>query len=338
MEKEKILERVASLFKEEQWGRIDPKDVGISKFKILDDIFNGLVSTGLLKDVLAQCKAHLSEHPESIAASYLIGCMGHHLGIIEDTVQLRFLIDLFTKNHKWAIVEVLAEKVLEYGENRVALKALATSLERLGRNREATPVWESLIKLDRFDTDVAKKLAFAIIDEDPEKSAQYMKLSIEGFIKNGVFNEILPLWNKLLSISFEDEQFFERVERMLVESKQPDLASTLLKSLLQKHKDDEQPDQSIDILKRILDYTPEDINSRRDLVKFYLKKYGGHSQYEQFLKLSKLNNFKYPVKHAIQDFEKNIVFDKGNFVYHRSWGLGWISSIENDFIMVDFNG
>jgi transcription elongation factor GreA len=336
MEKEKVIERLTSLFKEEQWGRIDPKDVGISKFKILDDIFNSLVSTGLLKDASAQCKAHLNEHPDSIIASYLIGCIGHHLGTIEDTIQLRLLIDLFTKNHKWAIVEILAEKVLEYGENRIALKALATSLERLGRNREATPVWESLLKIDRFDTDVAKKLAFAIIEEDPDKSAQYLKLSIEGFIKNGEFNEILPLWNKLMSISSEDAQFFERVERMLVEAKRQELASTLLKSLLQKHKDDENPNRSIEILKKILDYTSEDINARKDLIKFYLKKYGSHSQYEQFLKLSKLTNFKYPVKHAILDFEKNIVFDKGNFVFHRAWGVGKITDIENEFIIIDF--
>ncbi|MBN2403286.1 MAG: transcription elongation factor GreA [Spirochaetes bacterium] len=336
MEKEKVLERLSSLFKEEQWGRIDPKDVGISKFRILDDIFNSLVSTGLLKDALSQCKAHLNEHPDSIVASYLIGCIGHHLGIIEDTIQLRLLIDLFIKNHKWAIVEILAEKVLEYGENRIALKALATSLERLGRNREATPVWESLLKIDRFDTDVAKKLASAIIDEDPEKSAQYLKLSIEGFIKNGEFNEILALWNKLIAISSEDIQFFERVERMLVEAKRQELASTILKSLLQKRKDDENPNQSIEVLKKILDYTPEDINARKELVKFYSKKYGSHSQYEQFLKLSKLNNFKYPVKHAILDFEKNIVFDKGNYVYHRSWGVGKISDLENEFIIIDF--
>ncbi len=336
MEKEKVLERLTSLFKEEQWGRIDPKDIGISKFKILDDIFNNLVSTGLLKDASAQCKAHLNEHPDSIIASYLIGCIGHHLGTIEDTIQLRLLIDLFTKNHKWAIVEILAEKVLEYGENRIALKALATSLERLGRNREATPVWESLLKIDRFDTEVAKKLAFAIIEEDPDKSTQYLKLSIEGFIKNGEFSEILPLWNKLLSISSEDAQFFERIERMLVEAKRHELASTLLKSLLQKHKDDENPNQSIEILKKILDYTSEDINARKDLIKFYQKKYGGHSQYEQFLKLSRLTNFKYPVKHAIQDFEKNIVFDKGNFVFHRAWGVGKITEIENEFIVIDF--
>ena len=336
MEKEKLLERLTSLFKEEQWGRIDPKDIGISKFKILDDLFNYLVSTGLVKEALAQCKSHLNEHPDSITASYLIGCIGHHLGIIEDTIQLRLLIDIFIKNHKWAIVEVIADKVLEYGENRIAFKALATSLERLGRNREATPVWESLLKLDRFDTDVAKKLAFAIIDEDPEKSVYYMKLSIEGFIKKGEFSEILALWNKLISVSWEDVQFFDRVERMLVEAKQQELAATLLKSILQKYRDDENPDQSIEILKKILDYSPEDNIARKDLIKLYQKKYGTHSQYEQFLRLSKLNNFKYPVKHAIQDFEKNIVFDKDNFVYHRSWGVGKISDIENEFIVIDF--
>ncbi|MBN2038424.1 MAG: transcription elongation factor GreA [Spirochaetes bacterium] len=339
MEKEKILERLTSLFKEEQWGRIDPKDIGISKFRILDDLFNNLVRADLLGEASNQCKAHLDEHPDSIIASYLVGVTGHHLSRIEDTRQLRILIDLFTRHHKWAIVEILADKVLEYGENRVALKALAISLERLGRNREATAAWESLLKIDRFDTDVAKKLAFAIIDEDPEKSVQYMKLSIEGFIKKGEYNEIPALWNKLISVSIDEEDslFFDRIERMLIEAKQNELAANLLKSLLNKHRDKENPEQSIEILKKILNYTPDETNARRDLIKFYQLKYGEHSQYEQFLKLSKITNYKYPIKHAIQDFEKNIVFDKGNYVYHRSWGVGKIAEINSEAIIIDFN-
>ena len=39
MSKEKLLEKLGSFFKEELWGRIEPKDIGISKFKILDDLF-----------------------------------------------------------------------------------------------------------------------------------------------------------------------------------------------------------------------------------------------------------------------------------------------------------
>ncbi len=336
MKKEKILEKLNSLFKEELWGRIEPKDVGISKFKILDDLFNGIVSEGIFQETLDVCKKHLEEHPKSVCAAYLLGTIGYQTGAIEYTVQLRRLIDLFAEHHKWAVVERIAEKILEYGENRVALKSLAISLERLGKNKEAIPVWESLLKIDRFDAEVAKKLAYALVDEDNDKSIQYMKLSIEGFIKNGDFSEIQPLWNKLVSITQDDIQFFERIERMLVDAKQLELTATLLKSLLHKYRDEQNPDQSIEILKRILEYMPDDNSSRRELIRFYEKKYGEHSQYQQFLKISKLNNLKSHVKTAIVNFERNIVFDKGNYVFHRSWGVGKIADINSEFIIINF--
>lgn len=332
------MEKLNSLFKEELWGRIEPKDIGISRFKILDDLFNNLVSEGLLDEASELCRDHMKEHVDSITASYLIGIIGYHSGKIEDTVQFRKLIDVFLGNHKWAVVQRIAEKILEYGENRIALKALATSLEKLGRSKEAIPFWESLLKIDRFDADVAKKLAFAIIEDDPEKSIQYMKLSIEGFLKNGAYNHIAELWNKLVTVSWEDIQFFERIERMLVEAKQQDMAAGLLKTLFHKYRDEENPDQSIEILKKILEYSPEDNSARKDLIKLYDKKYGEHSQYQQFLKLSRLNNFKAPVKHAIHDFEKNIVFDKGNYSFHRSWGMGKIMDINGENIVIDFRG
>jgi len=336
MENEKLVEKLNSLFKEELWGRIEPKDIGISKFKILDDLFNNFIGEGSFQETLDACKEHLVEHPDSITASYLVGLIGYHLDRMEDKFQLRKLIDLFLDHHKWAVVERISEKILEYGENRIALKALATSLERLGRNKEAIPVWESLLKIDRFDAEVAKKLAFAIIDDDPEKSIQFMKLSIEGYIKNGDYDDVTELWNKLVSVSWEDIQFFERIERMLVEAKQRELAATLLKTLLHKYRDEENPDQSIEILKKILEYIPEDNAARRELIKFYDKKYGNHSQYQQFLKLSKLNNFKFPLKHAIQNFEKNIIFDKGNYAMHRSWGLGDIIDIDSESLVINF--
>lgn len=336
MKKEKILEKLNSLFKEELWGRIEPKDVGISKFKILDDLFNGVVSEGIFNDALSECRRHLEEHPKSVCAAYLLGTIGYHTGAIEHTGHLRKLIDLFADNHKWAVVERVAEKILEYGENRVALKALAISLERLGKNKEAIPVWESLLKIDRFDAEVAKKLAYALVDEDPDKSIQYMKLSIEGFIKAGEFGEIGPLWNKLVSITEDDIQFFERIERMLIDAKQYELTASLLKSLLNKYRDEQNPDQSIEILKRIMEYMPDDNASRRELIRFYEQKYGEHSQYQQFLKISKLNNFKAHVKNAIINFERNIVFDKGNYVFHRSWGVGRIIDIDSEYIVIDF--
>ncbi len=336
MSKEKIMEKLLSLFKEEAWGRIESKDVGISRFRILDDIFNSILEDNASDDAIKACKDQLEEQPASITAAYIAGLLGYQFEKIDEKKHLRRLIEKFTENHKWAVVEILAEKILEYGESSFALRSLATSLERLGRNKEAIPVWENLLKIDRFDAQVAKKLAFAIVNQDQEKSIQFMKLSIEGFIKSKNFDEITPLWQKLVTVSVGDKQFFERIERMLIDAKQTDLAADLLKILLHNYRDDESPDQSIELLKKILFYRPDDLHSRRELVKLYEVKYGNHSQFSQFLKLSKLNNFKAPVKFAIADFEKNIVFDKGNFVYHNSWGLGVIDSIESDGIVVSF--
>ena len=107
MVKSKVAEKLESLFKEELWGRIEPKDIGISKFKILDSIFNSVVSENLVEDTLNSCKKHLEEHPESIVASCLIGLIAYHKDNFEDTIQLRRLIDVFIDSHKWAVVEIL---------------------------------------------------------------------------------------------------------------------------------------------------------------------------------------------------------------------------------------
>ena len=193
---------------------------------------------------------------------------------IEDAKQLRRLIEIFTGYHKWAVVELIAEKILEYGESSAALRAMALSLERLGRNKDAIPVLESLLKIDRFDAELSKKLAFAIIDDEPEKSIHYMKLSIEGFIKNKKYEEVTSLWTKLVSVSWEDIAFFERIERFLVEAKQFDLVASLLKILLQKYRDERESRTSrIELLKKVLKYRPEDTHARRDLINLYRVKY-----------------------------------------------------------------
>ncbi len=336
MTNDKVLEKINSIFKEELWGRIEPRDIGISKFKILDDLFNSAVSNGIMNELFELSKEHIKSHHESISASYLVGLIGYHAGSIENEGYLRKLIDVFTEYHKWSVVEILAEKILEYEESSTALRALAASLERLGRSREAIPFWESLLKIDRFDAEVAKKLAFAIIDDDQEKSIYYMKLSIEGFLKLRKFDEVSSLWNKLVSVSWEDTAFFNRIERMLVEAKQIELAAGLLKVLLNKYKEDENHIRSIEILKKILEYKPEDIHSRKEIIKLYGIIYAEHSQLKQFIEFSKLDNFKYPVKFAIPDFEKNIVFDIGNYAYHNSWGLGNIIEMDSESIKLNF--
>jgi transcription elongation factor GreA len=335
MDKEKILEKIESLFKEETWGRIDPKDMGISKFKILEDLLNRIVSEGITADIAGNCRDHVKDYPQSITARYLLGIIAYQNNVIDEKIYLKNLIDLFVNNHRWAVAEHISQKILEYGENRFALKTLATALERLSRQREAIPVWEELLKIDRFDSEVAKKLSYAILEDDPEKSTYYMKLSLEAFIKNREFDELAGMWVKLISNSWEDLQFFERIERMLIEAKRKDLACEMLKSLYKKYRDADIT-IAINILKRVLEYSPEDNHSRNDILRLYREKYADHSQLEQFIRISKIDAARAPVVPAIKSFENIIIFDIGNYVEHRSWGIGKIVSMDSETMIVDF--
>ena len=110
MSKSKVTEKIESLFKEESWGRIDPKDIGISKFKILDDLFNSILAEGLSEEALEMCRLHIEEQPASITASYIVGLIGYELEKIDEKKHLRRLIEKFIENHRWAISEFLSEK------------------------------------------------------------------------------------------------------------------------------------------------------------------------------------------------------------------------------------
>ncbi|MGL4368567.1 MAG: hypothetical protein ACRCUT_02670, partial [Spirochaetota bacterium] len=336
MDKEKILDKIESLFKEETWGRIDPKDIGVSKFRILEDLLNGILAEGITAEVVDECRSHISEYPQSITARYLLGMIAYQTNLMDEKVYLKSLIELFLGSHKWAVAEHISQKVLEYGENRFALKSLATCLERLSRNREAIPVWEELLKIDRFDSEVAKKLSFAIIDEDPAKSVYYMKLSVEAFIRNGEFDEVEGMWSKLIAAAWEDLSFFDRIERMLADVKRTDLAADMLKMLLKKYREADH-EQSIQLLKKILEYSHDDSQSRSELIRLYKEKYQSHSLLDQFIKISKLDNSRAPVSPAIKAFENFIIFDIGNFVMHRTWGLGKITSMDSNTVIVDFS-
>jgi transcription elongation factor GreA len=54
--------------------------------------------------------------------------------------------------------------------------------------------------------------------------------------------------------------------------------------------------------------------------------------------MSELTNNKKNVGPCIDSFERNIVFDKGNYVAHRSRGVGKIKEIDSDHIVIDFPG
>ncbi len=78
-------------------------------------------------------------------------------------------------------------------------------------------------------------------------------------------------------------------------------------------------------------------NLRAELIKAYRAKYKNHSLMDVFLKLSEITNPFKPILISINNFEKYIVFDAGNYVYHTKRGVGKIKQINEKFVVIDFN-
>ena len=327
------LSKLETLFQEEQWKRLDPAK---PLFSHLDDLFNSLAADNLLQEAAELCHNHLSSGADSIVSLYILGLCGYQTGFLEDTFYIRKLTDIFIANQKWTLAELVADRILEYGENAAALRAKAVSLEHLNRSKEAVPFFEELLKINRFDADVAQKLSDALAEENADKSTAYLKLAAEGYIRGKKYDNFSALMQKLVSRAWDDIGFFERIDRMLADNKQSELAVDLLKSLLAKYKSGQNNDVCIALAKKFLFYKPDENSMRKELVRLYREKYDGHDQLEQFIKLSGINNFKHNVKTSIQNFENYIILSAGNYVYHSSWKLGKIRSMNSENVTVDF--
>ncbi|NUM42544.1 MAG: transcription elongation factor GreA, partial [Leptospiraceae bacterium] len=334
------LDRLTSLFNEEIYLRVDASSgsVSPSKFKIIDDLIEFLKSKSKLEEAKIKIEEHLKDHPESIFAKYLTGMLALHQNKIEESNHLKNLLDQFRNYKKWPIIEYIADNILQFGDQRIALKFKAEALENLKKNKELKVVLEKLAKTDRKNPEIAKKYALSILEEDREKAILYLKQAAESFAKVKDFDQIDEIWPILIEHNFTDIPFFEKIERILVGHREKTRLVVLLYPLVEPYKKLEDWDKTIYLLKKILDYEPQSPKARNDLIRAYKTKYADHSLLEDFLKMSEIGNNRKPISVCITNFERNIVFDTNNYVLHRSWGVGKITSISStgDSIFVDF--
>ncbi len=344
-----IVSKIQGQFNEEKWTRMTAKDVSISRFKILDDIYAEAKEAGKLNHLINLSQTQLSEYPETVSAPYFIGMHGLSVNSPEEIVHLKNLLDSFQDHAKWAVVDYLSEKMLKVTENRTILRARATALEKLGKTKETTEIYEKLARLDKKNPDIALRYADAIAGEDPQKAVQFYKQAAEAFVKSHKYDKLKTVWTKLIQFSPEDFNFYRKIERILSGYRQKELISELYTQLAQHFIKSGDNEQIIQLSRKILEYNPNFTKYRNELIKAYREKYKEHSLLERFLELSGLvapkkgsdhsdpDAFKKSLITAIQNFETNIVFDSRNYVFHRSWGVGKVREITNEKFVVDFS-
>ncbi|MCL2719990.1 MAG: transcription elongation factor GreA [Treponema sp.] len=330
-----LLKNLHETLNEEKWTRASLGNYSTNQFKDLDVILKKAREEKVLDDLKKTCDDHLTNTRNSIIALYLSGMIALSRQIIDDSAIIN-LVSIFLDNHKWNIVKYLCERILDYGESKYALRTLADCYKNDNEDDKIFDVWERLVKVDFEEADIVKSIAEHYEKQNnKEETIDYYKKALHRYINKANFANIREIWEKLVNINVEDIDFFLHIQKKIAKAVSDDKAVSLLNELYAKYKNIN-VDTAIKILKIILEYDEKDVHARREIIECYKKKYAAHSQLDEYIRISNLSENYRAVHQAIADFEKHISFDKGNFVYHRTWGVGRIAGIAGDEIKIDF--
>ncbi len=324
------------MLNEEKWTRATIDNYAIKNFQVLDELIEEAEKEEVDDKLRLMCLEHLTHMSNSIIGLYIAGIISLRNEIIDDD-NIYQVINLFMDNRKWSIVEYLSDKVLDIGgEDIVALNTLMQCYEMTGKTEDLRDLWERIVKVDFENGEVARKLAEINEKEgNTEKAIFYYKMALRRYTKKNYYSAIEELWIKLSELIPEELEFFYQIEKE-VAKKDLERAATFLSLLVPYFMDNSQYDKAITILKKILHYLPKDREARQQLVKCYKEYYGDHSQLDEYIKKSAIGQSWKKIDDAISMFERHIAFDKGNYVYHRSWGIGKIVQCQHDSFTIDF--
>ncbi|GHV83151.1 transcription elongation factor GreA [Spirochaetia bacterium] len=333
---EVLLKNVQNMLNEEKFTRATLSNYSIDKFKEFDILLDEAKEKQALTELKKLCDEHLSHTKNSIIAVYFSGIAALSQQIIDDAVLIN-LVSIFVDNKKINIVRYLCERILDFGEAKFALRTLSDCYKNDNEEEKIIDVWKRLVKVDSEEAEITKLLAERAEKlGDTDEAVDYYKKALHRYINKQLFTNVREIWLKLIEYHPEDIDFFLHVQTKVAKNITQDKAAILLKDVYDSCKKRGDIDTAITILKIILNYDERDNNARKEITECYRQKYANHSQLEDCIKVSNLTQNWRNVHEAIQDFEKHIAFDKGNFVFHRTWGAGRIAKLEGDTIVIDF--
>ena len=336
MAESQIAQKVQELLNEEKWTRATLGNYSTSNLKELDALIQDAVRDKAVDELKTLCDEHLGHTKSSVIALYISGVVNLMRQQIDDS-EMVSLIDIFADNKKWNIVEFVCQRMLDYGENRTALRRLAECYEADGKPDEMYRVWERLIRVDYEESDIVKALAERREKEGAtDEAVDFYKKALHRYINKGLSANVKEIWNKLVEYCPEDIDFFFHVQRKIAKQISEDKAAGLLLDLYRHYKAAEDWNTGLDILRLVIDYDDKNPSLRKEVVECYKGKYREHSHLEDYIRLSNIAQSYRSMHEAMADFEKHIAFDAGNFVYHRTWNIGRIASVKGDEIVVDF--
>ena len=196
-------------------------------------------------------------------------------------------------------------------------------------------VWERLVRVDYEEADIVKPWRNTVKKRAGERGDRLLPQGPAPIHQQRLFTNVKEIWNKLI----EQPRGHRLLPPCPAEDRQADQRGQGRRPAhrsVQHYKAKEDWDTATDILKVVISYDDKNPAIRKEIADCYRGKYAEHSHVDEYIRMSNLAQSYRSVSEAMADFEKHIAFDVGNFVFHRTWNIGRIASIQGDEIVIDF--
>ncbi|HWP69165.1 MAG TPA: transcription elongation factor GreA, partial [Rectinemataceae bacterium] len=196
--------KVQEMLNEEKWTRTTLPNYSMTSLKELDALIEGAEAEGSIDQLFDVCNEHLSHTKNSVIALYIAGIISLRKQPADESY-LTQLMDLFAESKRTNIVEFICQRILDYGENRVALARLAECYEGEDKADQRYATWERLIKIDYEEADIVKMIAER---KDKlglrEEAIDFYKKALLRYINKGLPTNVREIWLKLVDYCPED--------------------------------------------------------------------------------------------------------------------------------------
>ncbi len=338
-----VIEEAKKVLNEEKWTRTTIETYAKKNFVRMDKIIKQAIEDGKVEDLKHICNEHLKHSSNSIAALYMAGILSLETSAIDD-YYLPKVIRLFDTGKKWSLASFIAERMLSYREDKYALRVLESIYQRQGHIDDLVKIRERIVFADIKDYQTPKSLGDHFLAQgDRENAAFYYRVALERVLNQGVRTErvIEEIWNKLVDLIPEKLDFFLNASQRIYELIHGEKTGKLLLRLAETYIGKEDYDTAIKILKlALLKYSPKDKEIKNNLIKVYKSRFASHSRIQDYLKdleqIKRESLTAQDMKKILRYVDERIAFDVGNYVYHRSWGLGVIKQLDGEYVIIDF--
>ncbi len=333
------------LLNEEKLSKHSLDDYSRRDFVKVESIVDQAISLGEENNLQSICEDYLKDEPNSIFSLYAVGMILLKKGSIDPHYMPEVLLR-FSESKKLSIAVFLAEKIVSYREEKYALKLLEEYYKNENRKEELIDVREKLVRVDTKDAYTPKLLGEYYENEgNISKATYYYKISLERFISSRNSSSASAVFEKILSLHSVDVKYILNVSLRILDLVAHDKVGKLLYKLALHFKKREMYYEALDILKFVVSRCmPNDAGIRNDLKEVYESIYPNHSllpkywnEFVEFMR-KRLHVRVNPseIMDKLSEFEKKLRFDIGVYVYHKSFGVGVISDVQDDWIVIDF--